>query len=275
MCIHLLSHLGEEFSKPCLSVTSYLTKSQHTDTVVTDAESCGRKCRCNSTIFIDIPNRAGRLSVKCRSKPISWWCRCGRTWWVLKPVSVSDTQTPRHTHTNTDRESLFPQKWRQSCVSSSCSPLVANTTQMTRETSSHCHVQLRLVTLWILWICSYNRWRKCDSTWHFLKICPPPSSLSQDRPFLRTEGNSPSHHRGDASLLLNPVSVVRWRSWPCSVSPVWFWLWTCSVCPLRLQARRCPVRSWDPHPPHLPQVRQTSGEITYLILAGTDYMITG
>lgn len=39
------------------------------------------------------------------------------------------------------------------------------------------------------------------------------TSLPQDKPYLRTEGNSPSYHHGDASPLLNAVSIVTMKLW--------------------------------------------------------------
>lgn len=46
------------------------------------------------------------------------------------------------------------------------------------------------------------------------------SALPKDRPFLRTEGNSPSYHHRDASPLLHPVSTVKWRVSQCCTLPV-------------------------------------------------------
>lgn len=79
------------------------------------------------------------------------------------------------------------------------------------------------------------------------------TSLLKDRPYLRTKGNTPLYPSRDASPLLNTVSSIKWTSLEC---PLWSWFWMCSVHLFRLQARRCPVRTWAPHPPSPPQVGQ-------------------
>lgn len=59
-------------------------------------------------------NRAGSVSLR-PNELMTWWCRCGQTWWGLKQsqqcVLVSLLQAHRHT------ESLFSQTWSVFCLS--------------------------------------------------------------------------------------------------------------------------------------------------------------
>ena len=131
---------------------------------------------------------------------------------LVKP----DTQTPvlSHTHTQTHTCRVIvlcvANMKTRSFVSCSCSPQSANTTQTTVETSWHCHVPLRWGTVphtHILYI-SWTKCTVCVNNTNCASPPPPPQSVSRpkDRPFLRTEGNSPSNSPSEVSPLLLPVS---------------------------------------------------------------------
>lgn len=63
------------------------------------------------------------------------------------------------------------------------------------------------------WNLTQIQWKWNIKALLFLKNESYDISLPKDQPYLRTEGNSPSYPRREASPYMNPVSSITWPHW--------------------------------------------------------------